>query len=217
MVDYLPLLMIALMLLLVCLAIAWPWLRLPGSRDKALMFCGVGLFLSLAIYMMVGSPFSVGYIAEQQKQQAELLARIAALKAELSAASGSADMPEHAAKWLELGSSYMQLNQPKLAVEALRHAVLASNGEPQWILLYGKAQMAAADGAMTEDAERAFVMASNLMPEEPEPLFLLAVGRMQQGDREGARVYFRELLPLLPEGAPLRQRILERLQQSEAN
>jgi len=213
MADYIPLLSVITALAVFCVAIGWPWLRRRPNRDRTIMLCLVGLCLSAALYLWVGAPFTVGQIQAQQQQQTILLQRAQVLHDELTKLPDP-DALAHANKWLELGSTYMQLEQPQAAVEPLRHAVLASGGEPEWIMLYGKAQMAAADGQVTEEAAEAFTMASRLMPDQPEPLFLLAVGRMQAGDRAGAHALYERLLPLLPEGAPLRQRLLQRLQES---
>lgn len=211
MAIYLPLLAIGLCLAALAVLLAWPWLRQPHSRDKAVMLCIVGTLLSLALYMAVGNPFALGQIAAQQSFNHTLLARIDTLNSELQAAK-EPDSAAHAEKWVELGAAYMQAERYADAENAFRHAVLASAGEPHVIMAYGKAQMLAADGKVTEGAEQAFTLASTLMPDNPEPLFLLAVGKMQVGDREGARALFEALLPKLPEGAPLRQRILEQLQ-----
>lgn len=206
--DYFPLLLIALAVAAAAVAIGWPWLKKRESRDMAVMLVAVSVFLSLAMYLMVGSPFAVRQIAAQQEQNGRLLRKIAELNAS----------PEDTAlKWAQLGAAHMQLEQYALAEEALRRAVLASEGDPNLIMAYGKAQMLAAEGTVTEGARQAFTLASKLLPDNPEPLFLLAVGRMQTGDKEGARALFKQLLPRLPQGAPLRGRIERQLKEAEGN
>lgn len=205
--DYLPLLLIALAISAAAAFIGWPWLRRRESRDMAAMLIAVSVFLSLAMYLAVGSPFAIHPIAAHQERNDQLLKKIA----ELNASPEDTDL-----KWAQLGAAYMQLEQYKQAEGALRRAVLASEGDPNLIMAYGKAQMLAADGAVTEGAKQAFTLASKLLPDNPEPLFLLAVERMQAGDKEGARKLFRQLLPRLPEGAPLRKRIEERLKETES-
>ena len=216
MATYFPLIIIGLGLAVITITLAWPWLKQPKSRDKAVMLCIVGTALSLALYMAIGNPFTIQEIQKQQSFNSTLMARINSLKNELEV-SDTPDSEANAGKWMELGASYMQIERYENAANAFRHGVLASNGDPRVILAYGKAQMLAADGEVTEGAERAFLMADALMPDNPEPLFLLAIGKMQAGDRDGARTLFKELLPKLPEDSPLRQQILMQLQKSEEN
>lgn len=214
MADYLPLLWVGLLLALLSACAAWPWLRKPATREAAAVVCVVSVLLAMALYLAVGNPFTVSHIAVQQQQNLELQQRISTLSAELATAKNPNDAA-HAEQWVELGAAHMQLSQFADAERAFKCAVVASEGNPQIIMAYGKAQMAAAEGEVTEGAAQAFAIASRLMPENPEPLFLLAVGKMQSGDREGGRELFRQLLPMLPEGAPLRQRILQRLKEAE--
>lgn len=210
MAEYFPLLMIAALLAGASIVIAWPWLRQKPTRDRAMMLCAVTMFLSLALYMAVGSPFALPQIAAHQQSNTQMQRNITNLKSDLSSAD-TTDKAVMAESWVKLGGGYMQLEQYDKAQEAYRQAVLASEGEPHVILAYGKAQMLAADGEVTQGAQTAFRMAADMLPNDSEPLFLLAVGKMQAGDREGANQLFAELLPRLPEGAPLRARILRRL------
>lgn len=205
MTDYLPFLLITLVIIVIAVAVGWPWLRQRKSRDVAALLTILSVTLSLALYLAVGNPFAVPAIAAYQDYNARLLQQIAQLNA-------SGDSPK---KWALLGEAHMELKQYAQAVEALRRAVLASEGNPDLILAYGKAQMLAADGKVTEGAKRAFILASKLSPDDPEPLFLLAMERMQAGDQEGARALYTQLLPRLPEGAPLRKRIEQQLDEAK--
>lgn len=202
--PYLPFAVLALSLSVLAVLAAWPWLRRRETRDKAAMLCTVGVSLALALYLHLGSPFTVRDIARQQQENLELLARIAELEARHVE-------DRDALAWAELGAGYMVTERYADAAEALRHAVVASEGDPRLVMAYGKAQMLAADGNITEGARQAFIIAARLMPDNPEPSFLLAVERMQAGDRDGARQRFRELLPRLPEGAPLRHIVESRV------
>lgn len=206
MADYYPFFILASVVIAAAIAIGWPWIRRRETRDIAALLVAVSVFMSLALYLLTGSPFAVRPIAERQEQNAALLRQIAEF---------SASPNDTAQKWAQLGAAHMQLEQYKQAEEALRRAVLASEGDPNLIMAYGKAQMLAADGTITEGAKQAFTLASKLLPDNPEPLLLLAVERMQAGDKEGARALFKQLLPKLPEGAPLRRRIEERLKETE--
>lgn len=200
----LPLLVLAVIAVLGIAA--RPWLAHRETRDKAVTLCLCGGLLSLALYFHLGEPFMTEDISLSRRQHAELRERIHELEGMRD--KGGMELPE----WVALGTAYMATEQYSAAEDALRHAVLASEGEPNLILAYGKAQMLAADGTVTEGAEEAFTLAARLLPDNPEPVFLLALGRMQAGDTEGARAQFRELLPKLPPQAPLRRVIESRLQ-----
>lgn len=208
--SYLPLILIAAAMTAAMLWTAWPWLRQKQGRDKAITLCLAAGMLALALYLYLGSPFTLQDIDVQQAQHKQTATHIATLEARQQAQG------ELSAKdWATLGAAYMATEQYAQAAEALREAVVASEGEPHLIMAYGKAQMLAADGAITEGAKQAFTLAAELLPENPEPRFLLAVERMQAGDKAGAREHFALLLPQLPPQAPLRRVIESRLQEIE--
>lgn len=207
--EYLPVLSVAAFILAALVALGWPWLREKPSRDKAVTAVLVAFFLSMALYLHVGAPFMLRDIAEQQSHQREVTTQLASLQEQAASA------PESAEAWAKLGALYIEMERYAEAAEALKQAVQLSEGHPQLILMYGKAQMMAADGKITPEARQSFEMAAMLMPENPDPRFLLAVERMQSGDREGAKEKLSALLPLLPEGAPLRARIQRMLQGEE--
>lgn len=208
--SYLPLILIAAVMTAALLWTAWPWLRHKQGRDKAVTLCLAAGMLALALYLYLGSPFTLQGIAAQQAQHKQTATHIATLEARQQEQGGLS-----AKDWATLGAAYMTTEQYAQAAEALREAVVASEGEPHLIMAYGKAQMLAADGAITEGAKQAFILAAELLPENPEPRFLLAVERMQAGDKAGAREHFALLLPQLPPQAPLRRVIESRLQEME--
>lgn len=207
MTDYLPLLGIALFLLAVLAVLAWPWLRIPATREKAVVSVLVALFLSLALYLHVGSPFLQPELENQKQKHAQVTDAVEKLQARLRQDG------DDVALWAQLGAAYIEMEHYPQAVAALKKAVQLSEGQPQLVLMYGKAQMLAADGKITAEAKQAFELAALLMPDNPDPLFLLALERMQAGDRSGARERLQALLPLLPEGIPLRGRIEQMLKE----
>lgn len=206
---YYPILLVAAFLFAAIAYSAWPWLKQKIQRDKAATLVATTFFLALALYLHLGSPFQLADIEQQRSETHAAIARVA----ELESMRQTAEMD--ALKWAELGAAYMGMEQYTQAAEALRHAVSASEGDPNLIMAYGKAQMLAADGQVTQGAKEAFEMASMLMPQNPEPFFLLAVERMQAGDKPAAHALFAELLPKLPEGAPLRATIEAQLESKE--
>lgn len=215
MAGYLPLLLVIFSVALLAIVIGWPWLRDSQTRDRAVLSVVVGVLLSLALYLAVGSPFEAAQITAQRDHAAQLADRAEELQREL-AADAAPDEVENARKWLELGAIRMELGQAAGAEDALKHAVVASGGHPQVIMAYGKAQMAAAGGEMTEGAKQAFEIASRLLPQDPEPLLLLAMGHMQAGEPEQGRVLLQKALPLLPQGSPMRGFIEQRMREADA-
>lgn len=206
MMDYLPLILCAAIILAALIWIAFPWLKASEHRDKTVTAVLVLFFLSLALYLSVGAPFQVRELSQQQKEHATLQAQLSALE---NKAVGEAGAEHYAA----LGAAYIRTEQYDKASTALKEAVKHSEGQPELILMYGKAQMMAADGQITEGARQAFEIAAKLMPDNPDPAFMLALERMQAGDKEGAREKMRALLPKLPEGIPLRKMIEQQLKE----
>lgn len=195
----------AIALVLVTVTIFWPWIRQPETREKAIVSALVIVLLCAALYLHLGAPFTAQQIAAQQAQNAETMARMQALQ------NASTSRSLTASEWAELGAAYMEAERYTESAEALRHAVTESGGDADLIMAYGKALMLAADGAVTAEAARAFEMAATLMPQNPEPEFLLAVGAMQSGDKEAAQTRFARLYDKLPPQAPLRGIIRARL------
>lgn len=200
--DYVTFILVAAALLFSAVFIAWPWLRARESREQAVTLTLVCVFLSLALYLFVGSPFEIPLIQRRQE----------ALRAWQTRTVGLEKSAKSAAEWTELGELYLQLEAFPKAVAAFRRAVLASGGDVDVILAYAKAQMLAADGTVDTGAKEAFSMAANIAPENPEPLFYLAVERLQAGDKPAARALFSALLPKLPEQAPLKRRVRMQLE-----
>jgi cytochrome c-type biogenesis protein CcmH len=199
------LLLFVLLLVAVIAGIFWPWLRNPDTRDKAAVTALVVALLCAAMYLHLGAPFIAPHIASQQAQNTATMERMQALQADAKKRELTTN------EWAELGAGYMEAERYAEAAEALKHAVTQSGGDADLIMAYGKALMLAADGAVTEDAARAFGMAATLMPENPEPEFLLAIGAMQTGDKEAAQARFASLYEKLPPQAPLRSVIRARL------
>lgn len=180
------------------LALLYPWLKNNATRAKAITSLIVCICLSIALYLTLGSPLQIEMISSLQQQQQQSLAEIRKIE----------QKPEKVAEdYTKIGVLYTELEDYTNASESFRKAVLESRGNPMLILAYAKAQMLAADGTITEAAKAGFTMANNLMPENPEPLFYLAVERMQTGDQKGARKIFAELLPKLPESSPLKRMV----------
>lgn len=198
---YLPVLLCAVAILSVLLAIAWPWLKQPGHRESAGVAIATVFFLSLALYLSVSDPYRVESLEIQQMQNRDLRSKITELEA----------APLNTESAAKLGAAYIEAGLYAKASIALKEAVKLSEGEPQIILLYGKAQMLEADGKITEGARQAFEIASKLMPYNPDPQFMLALERMQAGDKQGARKRMKDLLPILPDGAPIKHMIQQQL------
>lgn len=206
-----PIVVIAATLLVLLAFIALPWLKNKSTREPALVAVATAFFLSMALYMYVGSPFNLAAFEAQKTENQELRQQIGALREKLATEAGKED----GGLWAQLGAAYIQTEQYPQAAAALKEAVKLTEGQPQLILMYGKAQMMAADGDITDGAKQAFEMAAKLMPDNPDPLLMLAMERMQAGDKPAARAYMQKLLPLLPDAAPIKQVIIKRLKEAE--
>lgn len=194
-------------LILACIAVGmawlfWPALKHPQSRGRVLPVCILALLFAGVLYLLTGAPFMAEKISTYQQETAKL---------ETSAATLEAKAEKTAADWQKMGQIYQKMQAYEKAVQAFRAAVVASNGAPAMILDYGKAQMMAAGGAVTDDAKEAFTMAAALMPANPEPLFFLAMRKAQDGKTEEAREALQTLALAYPEAAGLQAAIAEEL------
>lgn len=110
-----------------------------------------------------------------------------------------ADNPDDVEGWAMLGRSYIVMGRPEDALEALDRALALNDAVPFLHSARGEALTLAADGMVTPAARAAFRRALALDPADARARFYLALGREQEGDRQGA---LDELVALLEAGGP---------------
>lgn len=104
--------------------------------------------------------------------------------------------------WALLGRSYVGMQRFTEAVAALGRAHALAPDRPDIAAAYGEAQVAAAEGRVTDDARFVFTEVLATDPREPRARFYLGLAKAQAGDVEGALQDWVDLVALSPADAP---------------
>ena len=124
--------------------------------------------------------------------------------------------PDDLQGWLLLGRSNLDLNRYQEAADAYRHAADLSGQKPEIVGDWGEAQVLAAGGKVTAEAQQAFRTALADPESAPRSRYYLALARAQAGDAKGALQDWVDLEADAPADAEwlplLRRRITETAQ-----
>ncbi len=203
-----PLLYLALALIaFAALAVlAWPVWRaqdipLP-QRKRAVLALAAFFFLGgFGLYQLLGTPEIVPLLKAREEKLAEIKETVLRRSQEVQSD------PKNLGAWVELGQSFMEIGQFDGAANAFKQAVLISEGHPAIIMAYAKAQIAAADGKVTDQAKKGLEMVLLQEPENQEARYWLIVRQLQDGRQEDAMRSMKELYRSLPDDSPLKERI----------
>ncbi len=177
----------------------------PAWR-KASLALGVVLPLAgLAVYADRGTPDAPGQpLAERQLQgpdDTEGEIRRVADFARAMRERATRD-PNDLEAWVRLAQASQALNLPAEALAAWRKADELSGGPPEIAGPLGEAAVAAANGTVTPEAERAFARVLAASPGDPRARFYMALAKQQAGRaREAVQAWF-DLLAASPADAP---------------
>jgi len=189
-------------------AFAFVPLRKVAGRRKWLLIGAVALFvlgIGGGAYLLVGRP----HLAER-----------AAMGMKTREANGLVPYliqevrkdPKNVKAWRYLAQLYMGASDPGDAARALAHVVqLTGRSDPELLAAYGEALTLSQNGAVPEEAERAFVDALRRDPSSARARFYLGLARAQHNDRPAAIQYWESLLADVPANAPLHQILVDRL------
>ena len=120
--------------------------------------------------------------------------------------------PQDVQAWRYLGQAYMEARDPRDAAKAFAKVIeLSGQGDPEVDAAYGEALVAANDGAVPEDAEKAFLITLRLDPHNAPARFYLGLARALRKDRTGAIEMWQSLLADTPATSPLHQLLVDRL------
>jgi len=120
--------------------------------------------------------------------------------------------PQDVQAWRYLGQAYMEARDPRDAAKAFAKVIeLSGQGDPEVDAAYGEALVAANDGAVPEDAEKAFLVTLRLDPHNAPARFYLGLARALRKDRTGAIEMWQSLLADTPATSPLHQLLVDRL------
>ena len=208
--------MTILAILAVLFAFLFVWTVLPSlPKPQRIALSVAGALVALTIYLALGSPWLSAKIATYNDESRDLFqqAQVIAGKLEQDPAP---EGKERAALLSELGGIWLQLQRYDEAEATYKEAVVASEGDPAVVLAYGKAQMMNGGGMVTKGASDAFMLVAALQPENPEPLFFLAMEKAQHGDVETAREAMNTLAEAFPQNEKLQLAIKEELAKMDA-
>lgn len=205
-------LLFAIFVLLALLAVgfaAWPLLRGPSQRGRALLIGAIAalvLGLSLGIYMLLGSP-ALALRSLTGPSSNDIRGLVAVL------ARRVLQTPDDARGWTLLGRGYLTLNDPSDAAAAFKRALAVAPPVQQTDLLsaYAEALALGSNGAVPPEAEAAFTDVLKANPRDRAARFYLGQIAAQRGDNVRALVLWSSLLPDVPANNPLHDLLLNRI------
>ena len=131
---------------------------------------------------------------------------------DLAMMSRQAGIPDDFQGWIRLANSYMVLQEPAKASDALRQALKLQPGNVGLLLQVAEIEIDAADGRVTPEAETMLRRALDRQPGNPQALWRLGHAAAARGETEEARRMWTELLPKLMEADPLKAEVRKALE-----
>ncbi|MBL8658348.1 MAG: c-type cytochrome biogenesis protein CcmI [Rhodospirillales bacterium] len=178
----------------------------PARRRLAVgLVCLLAPLAAIGIYLSVGAPGEVdrplaGRLAEAGGGNA--LDTMSAEDAVRALAHALESRPNDIEGWALLGRSYVGLQKFPEAVDALGRAHALAPDRADIASALGEAQVAAADGRVTDEARTVFAGALAADPREPRARYYLGLAKAQGGDVRGGLQDWVDLVALSPADAP---------------
>jgi cytochrome c-type biogenesis protein CcmH len=120
--------------------------------------------------------------------------------------------PNDARAWRYLGESYMSANDPRDAAKAFGKVIeLTGRGDAALDAAYGQALVAASNGAVPPEAEKAFAAALEIDPSSAPARFYLGLAKAERKDNAGAIQLWQSLLADVAVTSPLHQMLVDRI------
>ncbi|HJS45148.1 MAG TPA: tetratricopeptide repeat protein [Rhizomicrobium sp.] len=120
--------------------------------------------------------------------------------------------PGDARAWRYLGEAYMAAKDPRDAAKAFAKVIeLTGRGDAALNAAYGEALVAASNGAVPPEAEKAFTAALAADPTSAPARFYLGLAKAERKDYAGAIQLWQSLLADIPATAPLHQILVDRI------
>lgn len=160
---------------------------------------------AFGIYFYVGAPEVITLTMQREMKMAQLRRTI------IEHSQVVKQTPEAVTSWAILGDSFMQTGQYQGAINAYKQAVTLTQGQPNAIVALVRAQIAYAEGKVTDEAKRGLEMVLLQDKENPDARYWMAVRKLQDGKMEEAMKEMRTLYYSLPEDSPLKAHIDEQI------
>lgn len=184
-----------LILLITLIVLLWPARHNTQFCAAVGSVCFVALF---ALYGFAGAPQILPLLKERDAQ-------IATVKDSMQKNSELVKAePKNLAGWVALSQDFLQTGQWEAAVNALKQAVILSNGDPKLILAYAKAMILVAEGKVTDEAKKSLQMVLLQDKNNEEARYYLAVRQLQDGNTKEAMKSMKALYHSLPDNSPLK-------------
>jgi cytochrome c-type biogenesis protein CcmH len=120
--------------------------------------------------------------------------------------------PNDARAWRYLGESYMSASDPRDAAKAFGKVIeLTGRGDAALDAAYGQALVAASNGAVPPEAEKAFATALQIDPSSAPARFYLGLAKAERKDNTGAIQLWQSLLADVAVTSPLHQILVDRI------
>ena len=173
-------------------ALVWPLLR---ARDAAQPAAWTALAVAAVLLIGGGGLYwkLSNWSWSQRPESDSAPTMVAQLVRRLNA------NPNDREGWMQLGRSYMALEQLPLAIRAFERAnSLADGKRPEVLIALGEALTNQDDTALTGRAGHLFEQALQLEPRSPKAIFYAAAAALRRGELPLARERFAALLALNP-------------------
>jgi len=172
------------------------------QRNRFILGTSAFFFIgAFGLYHWLGSPEIIPLLTERQEKLASLKQTIVKRSQDVKT------NPKNLGAWVELGQSFMETGQFSAAANAFKQSVVLSGGNPLLIMAYAQAMIFAADGKVTDDAQKSLQMALLQQPQNPQARYYLAVRQLQDGHTPEAMKAMKELYHSLPADSPVKAMI----------
>jgi cytochrome c-type biogenesis protein CcmH len=187
---------------------AVPMFRIEKARTRYLLLAALALFvigIGGGTYYLIGRP----YLAQREANgldTREVSGLIPFLIQRVR------QYPNDTRAWRYLGEAYMAAKDPRDAAKAYGKVIeLTGRGDATLNAAYGEALVAASNGAVPPEAEKAFTAALAIDPTSAPARFYLGLAKAERKDNAGAIALWQSLLADIPVGSPLYQVLVDRI------
>ena len=191
--------------------VIWPIVRKRSDRGRFVLAAAAGLFVlgvGGALYIQLGHPALItrALQGEEARDLNSLIGRLAAVVR---------SRPADPRGWALLGRAYLTAGDAGDAAKAFSRAIAAAQalGRPPAFLFsaYGEALTQDAAGAVTPEAQAAFVQALAGDPTDNAARYYLGLAAAARGDTGKALVLWRGLLADVPPASALHRDLVDRI------